>query len=64
MQMTIDLSNEQAERFQQIAKSLSVPPQELMQAAIDDFLSRPTEDFRQAARYVLQKNEDLYNRLS
>ena len=29
MQMTIDLSNKQAEQFQQLAKSLSIPPQEL-----------------------------------
>ncbi len=64
MQMTIDLTNKQTEQFQQLAKSLSIQPQELVRVAIDDFLSRPAEDFRQAARYVLQKNEELYRRLS
>ncbi len=64
MQMTIDLSDEQTEQFQQLAKSLSIPPQELVRAAIDDFLLHQAEDFNQAARYVLQKNEELYKRLS
>ena len=64
MQMTIDLSNKQAEQFQQLAKFLSIPPQELVRAAIDDFLLRQAEDFSQAARYVLEKNEELYKRLS
>ena len=31
---------------------------------IDDFLQRQAEDFSQAARYVLKKNEELYKRLS
>ncbi len=64
MQMTIDLSDEQTEQFQQLATSLSIPPQELVRAAIDDFLLHQAEDFNQAARYVLQKNEELYKRLS
>ena len=64
MQMTIDLSSKQTEQFQHLAKSLSISPQELVRAAIDDFLSRPAEDFRRAAHYVLQKNQELYKRLS
>ncbi len=64
MQMTIDLSNKQTEQFQELAKSLSISPQELVRAAIDDFLSRPAEDFRRAAHYGLQKNQELYKRLS
>ena len=38
MQMTIDLTDKQTEQFQQLAKSLSISPQELVRAAIDDFL--------------------------
>ena len=64
MQMTIDLNNKQTEQFQQLAKSLSISPQELVRAAIDDFLWRQAEDFNQAARYVLEKNKELYKRLS
>ena len=48
----------------QSAKSLSIPPQELVCAAIDDFLLRQAEDSSQAARYALEKNEELYKRLS
>ena len=64
MQMTIDLSDKQAEQFQQLAKSLSISPQELVRAAIDDFLLCQSEDFSQVAHYVLGKNEELYKRLS
>ena len=64
MQMTINLSNKQAEQFQQLAKSLSISPQELVRAAIDDFLLRQAEDFSRAACYVLEKNAELYRRLS
>ena len=64
MQMTIDLSDKQTKQFQQLAKSLSMPPQELVCAAIDDFLLRQPEDFSRAARYVLKKNEELYKRLN
>ena len=64
MQMTIDLSDRQTEQFQQLAKSLSIPLQELVRTAIEDFLLCQAEDFSQAARYVLKKNEELYKRLS
>lgn len=61
MQMTVDLSDKQTEQFQQLAKSLSIPPQELVRAAIDDFLLRQAEDFSRAARYVLEKTENYIN---
>ena len=64
MQMTSYLSSKLTEQFQQLAKSLSIPPQELVRAAIEDFLLCQAEDFSQAARYVLKKNEELYRRLS
>jgi len=37
---------------------------ELAIAAINDLLARPANDFDQAARYVLEKNRELYRRLS
>ena len=63
MQMTIDLSDKQTEQFEQLAKSLSISPQELVRAAIDDFLPDliGAEDFSRAARYVLKKTKSYIN---
>ena len=58
MQMTSYLSSKLTEQFQQLAKSLSIPPQELVRAAIEDFLLCQAEDFSQAARYVLKKTKN------
>lgn len=58
------LNHIQTEQLQQLAKSLSIQPQALVTAAIDDLLSRPAEDFRQATHPILHKKEELYERLS
>lgn len=64
MEMTITLNNEQTQQLEKLAKHCSVHPQELVRVAINDFLSHPNEDFLRAARYVVEKNEELYKRLS
>ncbi len=64
MQITIDLNKEQVKQLEQLAKRLSVHPSELVRIALNDFLSRPSEDFRRSAHHVVEKNEELYKRLS
>ena len=64
VEMTITLNNEQTQQLEKLAKHCSVHPQELVRAAINDFLSRPSEDFLRSAHYVVEKNEELYKRLS
>lgn len=64
MKITIDLTNEQAERLRQVAESLGVEPGQLAQAALVDWFARPQADFQSAAEHVLQKNRELYERLS
>lgn len=64
MQITVDLTEQQAERLQQLAKSLSVDPGELVRVAVDGLLEHTGDDFEQAASYVLEKNKTLYERLS
>jgi len=64
VQITVDLTEEQTEQLTQLAKSLGIDPTELARAAFADLLSRPTDDFRRAAVHVLQKNDELYRRLS
>lgn len=64
VEMTITLNKEQTQQLEKLAKHCSVHPQELVRAAINDFLSRPSEDFLRSAHYVVEKNEELYKRLS
>lgn len=63
LKLTIDLSKEQSEQIQNLAKSLSIQPKDLIQAVINDLLSQRSEDFRQVADHVLKKNRELYKRL-
>jgi antitoxin FitA len=46
------------------ARELVVNVRELAKAAVNDLLNRPDEEFDRAARYVLDKNRELYRRLS
>lgn len=64
MEMTIVLSEDQAKQLAKLAKRLSVRPQELVRAAINDLISEPDEDFRRITRHVFRKNEELFKRLS
>ena len=63
--MTIDLSNKQVKQFQQLAESLSISPQELVRAAIDDFLLRQADKLMRALSLseVIKLHEYVTNRL-
>lgn len=62
--ITIPLSDERFLRLEELAKEARVAPEELVRASVEEWLSRPKDDFVQAASYVLQKNAELYQRLS
>ncbi len=64
MAISLQLDEEQSRRLLEFAREMHVDPSELAKAAIDDLVSRPTDDFDQAARRVLDKNRELYRRLS
>lgn len=64
MTISLQLDDEQSRRLLEIARELSVDPSELARAAIHDLVSRPADDFDRAARHVLEKNRELYRRLS
>ena len=64
MRITIDLTDQQAEQLQKVAEALGVDPGELARAACTDLLSQPSDEFQEAAQYVLKKNRELYERLS
>ena len=62
--ISLDLDDEQSKRLHQRALELGVDPRELAKAAVNDLLTRPADDFDRAAKSVLEKNHELYRRLS
>lgn len=64
MTISLQLDEEQSRRLVEVARELQVTPEELAKAVIDDLTSRPSDDFHQAATKVLEKNRELYRRLS
>ncbi len=64
MAISLQLDEEQSQRLAELAREMNVDPAELAKAAIHDLVSRPTDDFERAAKRVLDKNRELYRRLS
>ena len=64
MSLSVDLDEEQSRRLEERARQLGVDPRELARAAVNDLLTRPADDFERAAAFVLEKNRELYRRLS
>jgi hypothetical protein len=62
--ITIILPDEHFAKLRETATHLKVSPEELVQASVEDLLTRPEEAFRRAGGYVLEKNADLYRRLA
>ena len=62
--LTIALPDEPMQRLKELATEAGVAPEELLRASIEQWLTRPREDFAQAAAYVLKKNTELYRRLA
>ena len=64
MRITVDLTREQAKRLRKVSESLGIEPGQLAHAAFADLLARLPDDFQKAAKYVLEKNRRLYERLN
>jgi len=62
--INVTLSDERLEQLRRLAEITGVSPEELARAGLEDWLRQPREDFAQAARYVLEKNAELYRRLA
>lgn len=60
----VPLTEERLTRLKAIAQQVGVAPEELARASLEEWLSRPREDFERAARHVLEKNAELYRRLA
>ena len=63
-QLTITLPEEVAEQLKDASEKIGVRPEELLLASLQEKLANLDSDFTDAMKYVLQKNADLYKRLS
>lgn len=64
MKLSIDLNDSQADLLRQTAAKLGVPVEDLARAAVSDLLIADDGEFSEAAKRVLEKNKELYERLS
>ena len=64
MKLAIEIPDSQAKRLKKQADALGVKTEELAKAAVQDLLAAHDEDFLTCAKRVLQKNKELYERLS
>ncbi len=64
MSISLQLDEEQSKRLEQRAKELGVDARDLAKAAVNDLLAKTDDDFTRAATRVLEKNKELYRRLS
>ncbi len=62
--ISITLSDEQLIKLREIASRFQLTTEELVRISIEDLLSHPEEEFREALKYVVQKNAELYRRLA
>ncbi len=62
--LTVTLPDERVNKLNEIAERFRVAPEELLRASLEELLTRPLGDFRQALERVLKKNADLYKRLA
>jgi undecaprenyl pyrophosphate synthase len=62
--ITIEISEEKLARLTQLAARLGISTEELARFSLEDMIEKPDEEFDQAARYVLQKNDELCRRLA
>ncbi len=62
--ITIELPNERLKKLREMSSKFGVSMEDLVRVSVEDMLSRPEEQFRKAAQYVLEKNTELYKRLA
>jgi hypothetical protein len=62
--IAVPLTEDQAARLRDMARRLHTTVEALAHAGIQDLLMRADDEFEEAARYVLEKNAELYRRLA
>lgn len=62
--LELQLPESTASKLQEASERLSVSPEQLSILSIEEKLAQFEDEFSRSAEYVLQKNADLYRRLS
>jgi len=62
--ITIDLSDSQFQKLQNLARVHGIATEVLLKASLEDWLNLQKGDFVNAADYVVAKNAELYRRLA
>ncbi len=62
--LNVPLSEETLKELRRLAGAQRTTPEELVRSCVEEWLRRDGGDFIAAAEYVLQKNAELYRRLS
>lgn len=62
--ITLDISDDLITEINRKADRLGVSKEELIQFTIGEIIGRPDEDFELALKHVMDKNAELYKRLS
>jgi hypothetical protein len=62
--ITVPLTDDRFEQLRLWAQQTGLPPEEFLRRRVEQLLDQPDEQFVKAAEYVLQKNQELYRRLS
>lgn len=64
MRLTLELTEAQQGQLNAIAQRLNVPVEAFAAAALRDLLDHREAAYEIAARYIVEKNTDLYRRLA
>ncbi len=62
--ITLDLSDTQFQKLQDLASLHGIALEVLLKASLEDWLNSQKTEFVDAANYVLTKNAELYRRLA
>ena len=62
--ITISLSDEEMRRREELSKREGLTVEQMVSLSIHDLIGQPDNAFHAAAKRVMEKNADLYGRLS
>lgn len=62
--ITVQIEESKAEALRKKADRFGLIPEQFLTASIEDLIGQPDIDFDNAARRVLSKNKELYQRLA
>lgn len=62
--LTTSLSDEEMWRLEELSKREGLTVEQMVRLGIHDFIGQPDDAFRTAAKRVMEKNANLYRRLS